>query len=152
MTFLILIPTLDQYPQRLCVKNFNSWKTACPDKFWHLLLNSDQKRNVLIPRGTWSREITEPFRQENIKISDLGGNVLHGYIQLSNLSSALIIRLIVKGPSIYYVSKRTVWVGLENGQFCWRSVMYSKIHQWCIFDCIYVDILVGQKKSTIMLT
>ena len=24
MTFLTLLPTLDQYPQRLCVKNFKS--------------------------------------------------------------------------------------------------------------------------------
>ena len=23
-----------------------------------------------------------------------------------------------KGPSIYYVSKRTGWVSVENGQFC----------------------------------
>ena len=23
-----------------------------------------------------------------------------------------------RGPSLYYVSKRTGWVGLENGQFC----------------------------------
>ena len=27
-------------------------------------------------------------------------------------------------PSLYYVSKRTGWVWLENGHFCWRLVLY----------------------------
>ena len=28
------------------------------------------------------------------------------------------------GPSLYYISKRTGWVGLENGHFCWRAALY----------------------------
>ena len=35
------------------------------------------------------REITEPFRKIRRRINDLGRNVLHGYIQPSNLFSAL---------------------------------------------------------------
>ena len=27
-------------------------------------------------------------------------------------------------PSLYYVSKRTGWVGSKNGHFCWLSVLY----------------------------
>ena len=41
------------------------------------------------------REITEPFRQINLEINDLCENVfyqwLHGYIQPSNLFSALSV-------------------------------------------------------------
>ena len=29
-----------------------------------------------------------------------------------------------KGPSLHYVNIRTGWVGSENGNFCWRSVLY----------------------------
>ena len=28
------------------------------------------------------------------------------------------------GPSLYYISKRTGWVGLENDHFCWRAALY----------------------------
>ena len=55
-----------------------------------------KKKKKLIPWTTWLREITEPFSQGNIKINNLARNVLnlwlHGYIQPSNLSSALICK------------------------------------------------------------
>ena len=35
------------------------------------------------------------------------------------------------GPSLYYVSKRTGWVGLENGHFC------------CVQYCIYAENVSG---------
>ena len=45
------------------------------------------------PEQVWFRKITKPFRQIEIKIKDLSENVLykllHGYIQLCNLSSDL---------------------------------------------------------------
>ena len=44
---------------------------------------------------------------------------------------------------MYYVGKRTGWLGLENGQFCWRSVLYL---------CWHDSGSVGQKQSKIMLT
>ena len=31
-------------------------------------------------------------------------------------------------PSLYYVTKRTGWVGSENGNFWWRSVLYLCWH------------------------
>ena len=32
--------------------------------------------------------------------------------------------MVSRGPSIYYVSIWTGWVGSQNGHFCWRSVLY----------------------------
>ena len=32
--------------------------------------------------------------------------------------TALKKYIFTKGPSLYYVSNRTGWLGLENGQFC----------------------------------
>ena len=46
-----------------------------------------------------------------------------------------------KGPFIYYVSKRTGWVGSTNGRFCRRSVLYHADIGW-----------VGQKRSKNVLT
>ena len=41
--FLGILPTLDQFPQRLIAKNCKRWETTCPDNFWHLVESSDQK-------------------------------------------------------------------------------------------------------------
>ena len=69
---------------------------ACPDNFWHFSGFSDrkldlQRKKVLIFVASFSREITESFRQIEIKINDLCEHLLyewlHGYIQPS--SSAL---------------------------------------------------------------
>ena len=38
--------------------------------------------------------------------------------------------MVSRGPSIYYVSIWTGWVGSQNGHFCWRSVL-----------CIYADVV-----------
>ena len=38
-------------------------------------------------------------------------------------------KFINKGPSIFYVSKRTGLVGLEISQFCWCSVLYVCWHR-----------------------
>ena len=43
-------------------------------------------------------------------------------------------------PSIYYVGNRTGWLGLENIQFCWRSVLYL---------CWHYSGSVGHKQSKI---
>ena len=76
MTFL----TLDQYPQRLSIKNCKVEKQHVQITFGiycKLLTKNDihkeKKKFVLIPKASLSREITEPFRQINV----LGENVLY---------------------------------------------------------------------------
>ena len=52
------------------------------------------------------------------------------------------LSLWTRGPSLYYVSKMTGWVGSENRHFCWLSVLYLCWNNgW-----------MGQKKSKIMPT
>ena len=57
----------------------------------------------------------------------------------TNFSQNLrIASLYLEGPSIYYFRKTNGWVGLQNGQFCWRSVY-----------CIYADIEGGWVKKVL---
>ena len=57
-------------------------------------LNYGTRDNELFCFEAHAREITEPFRKIRRRINDLRENVLyqwlHGYIQPSNLSSALV--------------------------------------------------------------
>ena len=49
-----------------------------------------------------------------------------------------------KGPSLYYVSKRTRWVGSENDNFCWCSVLYLCWHSgWVKKVQKYADVIQG---------
>ena len=42
--------------------------------------------------------------------------------------------LVAKEPYLYYISKKTGWVGLENGYFCWHSELnlcwYTIVGRW----------------------
>ena len=51
-------------------------------------------------------------------------------------------------PSIYYVGNRTGWLGLENSQFCWRSVLDICADiivqgRWVIYSPKYADVIYG---------
>lgn len=49
-----------------------------------------------------------------------------------------------KGPSLYYVSKRTRWVGSENDNVCWCSVLYLCWHSgWVKKVQKYADVIQG---------
>ena len=50
----------------------------------------------------------------------------------TKFKSALYYEQLLKGPSLYYVSKRTGWVGSQNGRFC----------------RIYADIVLGGSENS----
>ena len=135
MTFLTLLPTHDQYPQRLSDKNCKSWETACPDDFWHFLYTSDQKINlqrkkfVLIFVASFSSKIIEPFIEIEKK-SMISVKMLHDYIQPSNLSSALdLSRLLMF--LLFMIVHELSWITVERHCVIFSTKSYAKeFYRW----------------------
>ena len=68
----------------------------------------------------------KPYSSSNHRFYEhfLKGGLL---LDFQNFKRKLYANFLDKRPSIYYVSKRTVWVCSKHGTFCWRSVVDQSI-------------------------
>ena len=94
-----------------------------------------------------AREITEPFRKIRRRINDLRENVLykwlHGYIQPSNISSALINGLLL----FQFINTRCIEIGLPScTKFLWwklfehiRAISNSVLRRWRDATVAYIN-------------